>query len=727
MADSKPEPTQASVAAGTALAAQRIFLRQILDLNPSFVFAKDREGRFTLVNQAVADAYGTTIEDLLGRTDADFNPDLEEVKHFRGDDLEVLDTLQDKFIPEERITDADGHVRILQTIKRAIVGPDGRAEQVLGVSTDITQRKLAEESLRRRTERILEHLSVLHRLAAMGESALPAALARITETAARTLEVARVGVWLFNPDRSAMTCVCLHADGVTSHRTGLELDFARHPRYFAALGERRTIAADDAPRDPRTSDLAGGYFVPLGIVSTLDVPVRIRGEIVGVVCHEQTGSTRVWSPEEEHFAASISDLVALAIEASRRREVEDDLRQAQKMEAVGVLAGGVAHDFNNILTAILGYCDLMLRESDLAPRVRTHIQEIQRSGQRAAGLTRQLLAFGRKQVLDPRLLDLNEVVAEIDGMLRRIIGEDIRLHAKPAPGLWRVRADRSQLEQVLINLAANARDAMPAGGDLTIATGNHPSDPAGEGLHPGPWVQLTVRDTGVGIDPGIRERIFEPFFTTKAVGKGTGLGLASVYGIIRQSGGHVRVESEVGEGTSFHVYLPAVLDAEPEAPVAAPARAGRVAAGGETVLLVEDEAQVLDLAREVLEAEGHSVLHAPNGTIAAEICAGHAGPIHLLITDIVMPGPSGAETYLRLRALRPGLRVLYISGYAEEAIASRGGIGHAEALLEKPFTPGELLRRVRCALDAPPPGQGVAPASETPASETPAPEPPTAT
>jgi PAS domain S-box-containing protein len=688
-----PEPE------GAALAAQRVFLRQILDLNPSFIFAKDREGRFTLVNQAVADAYGTTVEDLLGRTDADFNPNAEEVAHFRADDLEVMDTRREKMVPEERITEAAGQVRWLQTIKRAIVGPDGRATQVLGVATDITQRKLAEERLHSRTERILAYLSALHRLAAMGESDLATALERITEVTARTLRVARVGVWLFNRDRTGIVCDCLHAGGVTTHRPGLVVEQRHYPRYFAALGERRTIAADDAPRDPRTSDLAEGYLLPNGVTSMLDVPIRIRGEIIGVVCHEHTGPARAWAPEEEHFAASISDLVALAIEAARRREVEDELRQAQKMEAIGVLAGGVAHDFNNLLTSILGYCDLTLREPGLSSRIRSNIGEIQRAGHRAAGLTRQLLAFGRKQLLTPQVLDLNEVIAGVEGMLRRIIGEDVRLHARVAPDLWPVRADRSQLEQVLVNLAANARDAMPAGGDLVIATANRDPDPPPAGLYTGPWVVLTVSDTGVGMEAGIRERIFEPFFTTKEVGKGTGMGLASVYGIVRQSGGHVRVESEPGAGTTFHVHLPAVLGAASAEPSGAPSDPGEIACRGETVLLVEDEAQVLELARQVLEAQGYNVLDATDGPAAFELCSDHAGPIDLLITDMVMPEWSGPETCRRLRQIRPGVRVLYMSGYSKEAIADRSGPAPEGVLLEKPFPPGELLRRVRQALN----------------------------
>jgi signal transduction histidine kinase len=537
----------------------------------------------------------------------------------------------------------------------------------------------------------------------MGEAELPIALAQITETAARTLEVSRVGVWLFNEDRTAIVCACLHADGATTHRPGVEVGRERHPRYFAALAERRTLPVDDAQRDARTGDLADDYLVPLGITSMLDAAVRIRGEIAGVVCHEHTGPRRAWTPEEEHFATSIGDLVALALEASRRREVEDELRHAQKMEAIGVLAGGVAHDFNNLLTAILGYCDLTLREQELPPRVRSHIGEIQRSGQRAAALTRQLLAFGRKQVLAPRLLDLNDVVASVDGLLRRIIGEDISLETRTAPDVRLVRADPNQVEQVLVNLVANARDAMPSGGDLTISTANRPGDPADPALQQGPWVELTVRDTGVGIDPEIREKIFDPFFTTKAIGKGTGLGLASVYGIIRQSGGHVRVESAPGEGTAFRIYLPAVLDAKPAAPVEASAALPDAGSGQETILIVEDEPQVLALAREVLEEKGYRVLHAADGAAAVETVAAHRGPLDLLITDMVMPGPGGPDTYRRIRAMRPGIRVLYISGYAEEAIADRAGAAHGGELLEKPFTPGQLLRRVRQILDEPPP------------------------
>jgi two-component system, cell cycle sensor histidine kinase and response regulator CckA len=375
---------------GDELVAQREFLRQIIDLNPSFIFAKDRSGRFTLVNQAVAENYGTTVEDLVGKTDADFNSSPEQVEHFRRDDLEVMDTQREKIVSEEVITDASGRKRHLHTIKRPIVGPDGVANQVLGVAIDITARK----------------------------------------------------------------------------------------------------------------------------------------------------------------------------------RLEEQLAQAQKMEAVGRLAGGVAHDFNNLLTVILGSVELLLDGLEPGHPVQPNAEEIRKAAERAAQLTRQLLAFSRKQMLEPSVLDLNRVVLEGARMLRHLTGEDIELVTLPEAVGASVKADATQLTQVILNLAINARDAMPHGGTLTIRTVCTSFDQAYAAVHPGvtpgEYVTIAMTDTGHGITPEVLPHIFEPFFTTKPVGLGTGLGLATSYGIVEQSGGHITLESEPGRGTTFFVHLPRVASGEGE-------------------------------------------------------------------------------------------------------------------------------------------------------------------
>ncbi len=400
-------------------------------------------------------------------------------------------------------------------------------------------------------------------------------------------------------------------------------------------------------------------------------------------------------PLRDH-AGAVVGVFGVARDITERKLAEDQLRQAQKMEAVGRLAGGVAHDFNNLLTAMLGSTELLLHALAPGDPMREDAEEIKKAANRAAGLTRQLLAYSRRQVLQPESLDLNVVVTEMDRMLRRLIREDIELVTVRAPALGRVRADPGQIEQVIVNLVVNARDAMPRGGRLTIETANAELDQAfvrsHQGAVAGPYVMLAVSDTGTGIDPETKAHLFEPFFTTKGVGRGTGLGLATVYGIVKQSEGYIAVDTELGRGTTFRVYLPRPDDAAP-APVA------RVAAepfprGTETVLVVEDEPAVQSLCRRALENLGYQVLAAASGADALRVVERYGGTIHLLLSDIVMPGMSGRELAERLVARRPGIKVLFMSGYPGDVIAG-GGVASGAAFLAKPFTPENLARKVR--------------------------------
>jgi len=396
-------------------------------------------------------------------------------------------------------------------------------------------------------------------------------------------------------------------------------------------------------------------------------------------------------------------MVGTVLDVTERQRLEEQLRQAQKMEAVGRLAGGVAHDFNNLLTAILGSSELLLGRLGPDHPERVEAEEIRKAAMWAADLTRQLLAFSRQQVLDPQLFDLSAAVTKMDKMLRRLIRADITFRTHLASDLGPVRADPGQIGQVIMNLVVNACDAMPDGGTLTIETANvevgagHEQDqvPA-----PGAYVVLTVSDTGLGMDATTRAHIFEPFFTTKERGKGTGLGLSTVYGIVQQSEGYVSLESEPGRGTTFKVYLPRI-DSRVEAAAAGAVRAAPQG-GAETILVVEDQEPVRRLTRKILETKGYAVLAAADGPEALRVAQHHAGAIHVLVTDVVMPGMSGREVGRRLSAERPGMRVLYLSGHADDSIVRHGVLEPGLAFLQKPFTPDTLARRVRDLLDAPP-------------------------
>jgi two-component system cell cycle sensor histidine kinase/response regulator CckA len=513
-----------------SLAHQRDFLRLVLDTNPGLVYVKDSSGCFSLANKAVADLYGTTVDELAGKSEADFNPRVDEVVRARAVEHQVISTGQAVFIPAEVVTDPNtGSARWFEVRRVPLTTPDTNVRHVLGIASEITDRKTIEDALK--------------------------------------------------------------------------------------------------------------------------------------------------------FS-------------------EDQLRQAQKMEAVGQLAGGVAHDFNNLLTAILGYTALLLEAADRYPELIPDLEEIKRAGERAGALTRQLLTFSRKQIVQPKIINLNDVIAELEKMLGRVIGEDIRLDAIKAADLRHVKADPNQIEQILMNLAVNARDAMPRGGVLRIETKNDTmvSDPRqppmGARL---PCVTLTVSDTGVGIPAEIRDRIFEPFFTTKSLGKGTGLGLSTVYGIVTQSGGVIAVESERNRGTAFSIRFPAVdLPAADESRMTPPIQPH---AGTETILLVEDEPGVRHLVHRVLSGRGYDVLEARDAAQALEISTDYPDQIHLLLSDIVMPGLSGADLAQRIIAQRADLRVLYMSGFSNRLKTEHGSLSAGVTILHKPFTPEHLVRTVRDCLD----------------------------
>jgi PAS domain S-box-containing protein len=414
----------------------------------------------------------------------------------------------------------------------------------------------------------------------------------------------------------------------------------------------------------------------------------------------------IWSAALRNATGDISGIVVAVADNTERKQLEEQLRLSQRMEAVGRLAGGVAHDFNNLLTIISGYTDLILEQMLSGNPMRQQVEEVRKAADRAALLTKQLLAFGRRQVMNPRIVDLNDIVLELDKLLRRVIGEDIHLSVRLSPNLWSIKADPGHIEQVIINLAVNARDAMTGGGLLSIETRNVHLDEeyarCHVGVKPGEYVMLTVSDTGHGMDSTTMQHIFEPFFTAKKT-RGTGLGLATVYGIIKQSDGNIWVYSEPGKGSCFKIYLPfAGKPAAPGPPEAAAVAPAEPARAGETILVAEDEDTVRGLVRQILQIKGYRVLEARHGREALELASQFEGRINLLVTDVVMPHMSGRELTDRILTSRPGLKVLFISGYTDNVIDPHGLLEPGVHFLQKPFSPEVLARKVREILDSPP-------------------------
>ncbi len=601
-------------------------------------FVTDDRGVFLFANRALAEIHGVASpEELVGRPFLDFVAP-EAVDRLRAAFQAGVETGSHPEAVTAPIIRPDGTQAVLE-IKPAYVLEGGRVVGTRGVVRDITERLRAQEALQL-SDSILQCIGDL--------------------------------VIVAGPDGGVR-----YASPSVKHVLGYE------PAEVLGEGWWQLTFADPAEREQertRVAKAARGEVASHG--GFLERPVRARdGKMRWMLWHDSKGPGDL--------------LIGVGVDVTERRALEEQFRQAQKMEAVGRLAGGIAHDFNNLLTVVTGYTDLLLAEAPANDPRRADLREIRQAADRAAALTRQLLAYSRQQVLAPRTIELNQVIGPMRDMLQRLIGEDIRLSTR-LEATGRVRADPHQLEQVLLNLAVNARDAMPDGGSLTIATRDievDEGDGRAKGLAPGRYVELAVSDTGIGMSEEVLAHVFEPFFTTKPVGQGTGLGLATVYGIVKQSGGHIWASSWPGQGATFTICLPRVRDSaagEDVGPEPPPPGRGR----GETVLLVEDDAGVRRLARESLVRHGYQVLEAASPAAALALGPEQIAELDLLVTDVVLPGMPGRELHRRLLAIEPGLPVLYTSGYAGDAEGRERGLAPGAPFLPKPFSPSSLVQKV---------------------------------
>jgi two-component system, cell cycle sensor histidine kinase and response regulator CckA len=634
-----------------ALREQRERLRLTLASIGDGVLATDRLGHVTFINEVASTLTGWAFEDALGKPLKEVFPLVEETTRQPIEIPAALSLREGTAVALSNsavLRARDGAERPIDNCGAPIRG-NGTIGGAVLIFRDVTERRRADEALRLRD---------------------------------RAIQAVMQGILITDPNQSD------------------------NPIVYASPGFERLTGYTAAEVLSRNCRFLQGKDTDRAALA------RIRGAVeagepctVELLNYRKDGTT-FWnelsvSPVRDE-SGRVTHFVGVQADVTQRRLLQEQYRQVQKMEAFGQLAGGVAHDFNNLLTIINGYSEFLLQDLPTDDPSWELITEIHKAGERSAGLTRQMLAFSRKQVLAPRVLDLNAVVDNTASMLRRLLGEDVRLSLAPGLSLWSVRADPGQVEQILMNLAVNARDAMPTGGRLTVATANVELDEGYAQAHPdarpGPHTLLSVSDTGSGMSPEVRARIFEPFFTTKAPGKGTGLGLATVYGIVKQSGGHVELHSAVGVGTTFKVYLPAAAGPETWA-VQAKSAVRSTPRGTETVLVVEDEGAIRALMRHILAGYGYSVLEAARGDEAVRVVESHAGPIHLLISDVVMPGIDGRVVAERVAARHPAVRVLFISGYMDDAVVRHGILQEEVNFLQKPFSPVALAHKVREVLD----------------------------
>ena len=756
-----------------AMAESEARLRQIIDLVPHFIFAKDRSGRFVIANKALADAFGTTAGNIIGKTMAEFNPNRDEVERLTRDDMSVMDSGCPEEVREEQITDFNGRVRTMETVRIPFTLLSTGEEAVLGVSTEITKRKQAEEKLREseiRFEELADSLpqpvsefdlegnftfgnatgfrlfgyskeefqeepySVYRMLIPEDRERAKEGIRRVFTGEERQGEPEYTAV---RKDGSTFP-ILVYASPViregkpTGFRTIL-VDITERKQF-----ERALMESEAKYRSVVESSLVGFYIVQDGLFRYVN---RRWCEIFGYAYDEvidKLGPADIAHPDdrqavEDNMKMGLADekdyieyvfktlrkdgrmltVKALGnsiiyggrpagagtvIDITRERQLESHLRQAQKMEAIGTLTGGIAHDFNNILTALVGYGSLLQMRMENTDPLRMYVDRILSAAHKASGLTKSLLTFGRQQPINLQPTSINGIIQGTEQLLKRLLTEDILFETRLTPENVTVMADATQIDQILFNLVTNARDSMPKGGTLVLETGRAVLDRDFALVHgfgePGTYAVLSVTDTGVGMDETVTDKIFEPFFTTKETGKGTGLGLATVYGIVKQHGGYITVYSEVNVGTTFRIYFPAVrTKADEERPVFF-----HVKRGDETILVAEDNEEVRRFVKDIFKLYGYKTIEAVDGEDAVEKFK-HEKDIDLVILDSVMPKMNGREAYDEIVRIRPDARVLFMSGHTRDILLDKG-IGEKEfAFISKPLVPNELLQLVREILD----------------------------
>jgi PAS domain S-box-containing protein len=643
-----------------ALQKNQMLLSSIIDNSPAIIFLKDMDGRYLLVNKPFSKLFNIQPEQLIGKTELD-GADPAIISNFHDTDLKVL---QNKTLCEFEIAlpDPEGNDRIFNVIKFPLFDNDGKIYGVGGIATDITERKKTENIVRQRDQIIRG----------------------IVETSNDWLWATdETGVFKYsNP--AALEMLGFRPDELIG-KSGFEFmhpdDMERGKSIYL-----RSCASRTGWKNVhlRWKCKEGGYR----ILESKSVPIiDDNAQFLGFQGSERDITDRIKAEEE-------------------KETLEQQLRQSQKIEAVGQLAGGIAHDFNNILTVILGHTELagltLGKEIPNKNSLRDNLKEIQQSAQRAAMLTSQLLAFSRRQVSKPQNLNINHIIMDMESMLRRLISEDITLQLSTNDGLQNIRIDPNQLQQVIMNLVINSRDAISGNGAITIETNNVELDiqfiESHSGSHMGPNARLTISDTGCGMDRETMQRIFEPFYSTKPAGQGTGLGLSMVYGIVKQAGGYITVYSEPGNGTSVKIYFPAV-EIEPIEEVTEPSDPVEYSGGTETILVCEDDETVRKLTVSILESSGYAVLQAAHANQALEIARSSHKPISLLVTDLIMPGMNGQKLSIAVNKLIPSIKTLYLSGYTANTISEHGIIGPDIEFLQKPFTRNDLLQHIRRILD----------------------------